>query len=298
MESNMNSENNIEKIDRKNEIFIEELMDKDSFMLDWYADPAVPKQHPRYYDGRIEVSIRNAFNSSYGNINVGKDEYKVTDEVVSNLYNYIEINIDKLIKIALNQSTGMYVGESDSLRIKFKSIYISISRINVASEEAKNEIYKTEEEIKNLICSNKLTNNNVNNIEVSQMDEQKNLVPNSLNGFISFDEDGYAFANQKLPSELENDYNNFINNYYLNDNNKVVNNIVSKISVLPYNAETTIAELIDYKPDVAFVSPLTQGIIKNAVLKKCEDKGIKIEENRDEIGGLAYFVKFRKVENA
>ena len=127
---------------------------------------------------------------------------------------------------------------------------------------------------------------------------EKNLVPNSLNGFISFDEDGYAFANQKLPSELENDYNNFINNYYLNDNNKVVNNIVSKISVLPYNTEITIAELIDYKSDVAFVSPLTQGIIKNAVLKKCEVKGIRIEENRDEIGGLAYFVKFKKVENA
>lgn len=127
---------------------------------------------------------------------------------------------------------------------------------------------------------------------------EKNLVPNSLNGFISFDEDGYAFANQKLPSELENDYNNFINNYYLNDNNKVVNNIVSKISELPYNTEITIAELIDYKSDVAFVSPLTQGIIKNAVLKKCEVKGIRIEENRDEIGGLAYFVKFKKVENA
>lgn len=130
------------------------------------------------------------------------------------------------------------------------------------------------------------------------MNEQKNLVPNSLNDFISIDEDGYVFANQKLPSELENDYNNFINNYYLDDNNKVVNNIVSKISVLPYNIETTIAELIDYKPDVAFVSPLTQGTIKNAVLKKCEVKGIIIEENRDEIGGLAYFVKFKKVKNA
>ena len=150
----------IEEIDKKNAIFIEELMDKDSFMLDWYAGPVLPKQHPRYYDGRIEVNIRYAFNSSYGNINVGKDKYKVTDEVISNLYNYIEINIDKLIKIALNQNTGMYVGERDSLRIKFKAIYISISRINVSSEEEKNEICKMEDEIKNLICSNMLMDNN------------------------------------------------------------------------------------------------------------------------------------------
>ena len=33
----MNNENYIEEIDRKNE-FIKELMNKDSFMLDWYAD--------------------------------------------------------------------------------------------------------------------------------------------------------------------------------------------------------------------------------------------------------------------
>ncbi len=289
---------NEKEIDRKNAIFISDLMNKDCFMMDWYEGAVIPKTHPRYYDGRIEVNIRKAFNNSFGNINFGKDKYKVTDEMVDNLYNYIEINIDKLIKIALNQSTKMYEGGSDNLFIKFKSIYISISEINASSEEEKNEIYKIKEEIKNLICSNKLTNNNVDNMEASKMNEQKNLVPNSLNGFISFDEDGYAFANQKLPSELENDYNNFINNYYLNDNNKVVNNIVSKISVLPYNTETSIAELIDYKPDVAFVSPLTQGIIKNAVLKKCEVKGIKIEENRDEIGGLAYFVKFKKIENA
>ena len=85
----MNNENVIEEINKRNEIFIRELMSKESFMLDWYAGAVVPKNHPRYYDGRIEVNIRKVFNSSYGDISFGKDKYQVTDEVVNNLYNYI-----------------------------------------------------------------------------------------------------------------------------------------------------------------------------------------------------------------
>lgn len=131
------------------------------------------------------------------------------------------------------------------------------------------------------------------NIEIQENDSMQ-LVPNSLKEFISFDEDGYVFAKQKLPIELENDYNNFIHNYYDAEDNKVVNTIVNKIIELSFNTETTIAQLINYKPEIAFVSPLTQGIIRNAVLKKCVTKGIKLEENSDEIGGLAYFVKFKK----
>ena len=142
-------------IDQKNEMFIRELMNKDSFMFDWYAGAVIPKHHPRYYDGRIEVNIRKVFNSSYGNINFGRDEYQVNDEVVNNLYNYIETNIDKLIKISLNQSTEMYVGVSDSLRIKYKSIYISISEINAISDKEKEEIRNIKEDLKAILITKK-----------------------------------------------------------------------------------------------------------------------------------------------
>lgn len=168
----------IEDVNQKNEIFIRELMNKDSFMLDWYAGAILPKHHPRYYEGRIEVIIRNAFNSSYGTINFGKDEYQISDDLVKNLYNYIESNIDKLIKIALNQSTEMYeCGTRDVLRIKFKSLYISISGRNASSEEEKNEIYKIKEEIKNIICVNKketdnMEANDVNNITFEKAKEK------------------------------------------------------------------------------------------------------------------------------
>ncbi|MBR2712625.1 MAG: hypothetical protein IKE73_02825 [Bacilli bacterium] len=142
-------------VDQRNEIFIRELMNKDSFMFDWYAGAVIPKHHPRYYDGRIEVNIRKVFNSSYGNINFGRDKYQVNDEVVNNLYNYIETNIDKLIKISLNQSTEMYEGVSDSLRIKYKSIYISISEINAISDEEKEEIRNIKEDLKAILITEK-----------------------------------------------------------------------------------------------------------------------------------------------
>lgn len=132
------------------------------------------------------------------------------------------------------------------------------------------------------------------NIE-KQENESMMVVPNLLKGFISFDEDGYAFANQKLPIELEEDYSNFIHNYYDDEDNKVVNTIINKIMELPFDTETTIAELINYDPKISPVSPLTQGIISRSVFTKCVAKGIKLEENTDVIGGLAYFVEFKKI---
>ena len=120
-----------------------------------------------------------------------------------------------------------------------------------------------------------------------------NSIPDNLKDFISFDDDGYVLAKQKLPVELESNYNSFIENYYSNDN-KIVNNIVNKIIELPYNTETTIAQLINYKPEVAFVSPMTQGIISNAVRKKCRSNNIELEEANDSFDGLAYYIKFKK----
>ena len=139
-------------------------------------------------------------------------------------------------------------------------------------------------------------NNRIADLEKIENDSIS-FVPDSLKGYILFDNDGYAFANQKIPVELEIEYDNFINKYYNSEDNIIVNNIVNKIIELPYNVETTIAQLIDYNPEVAFVSPLTQGIISNIVVNKCEGRGIKLDENRDELGGLAYYNKFKKIVN-
>lgn len=127
--------------------------------------------------------------------------------------------------------------------------------------------------------------------------DSTNFIPDSLKDFISFDSEGYVFPNQKLPVELEIEYDNFTHNYYNSEENKIVNSIVNKIVELPYNVETTIAQLINYNPKEGFVGPLTQGVISNAVEKKCKNNNINIIEIRDGFGGLAYNYKIKKVIN-
>ena len=251
-------------IDQKNEIFIRELMNKDSFMFDWYAGAVIPKHHPRYYDGRIEVNIRKVFNSSYGNINFGRDEYQVNDEIVNNLYNYIETNIDKLIKISLNQSTEMYEGVSDSLRIKYKSICISISEINAISEEEKEEIAKIKDDIKNIICIEKIVNNDSSENKIT--DEQIETIITEIAG------------------------NDDIHK------NSLLSTLTKKIIALPLNEETTIAKLMQLNDNVA-IDPLTEGEIFNLLKNVCEKLNIAIEVNHDGFGGLGYYYKFKKVDN-
>lgn len=260
----MNNEKFIEDINQKNEIFIRELMNKNSFMLDWYAGAVVPKHHPRYYDGRIEVNIRKAFNSSYGNINFGKDEYQVSNELVNNLYNYIETNINKLIKISLNQSTEMYEGVRDVLRIKFKSIYISISGINASSEEEKNEIAKIKEDLKNIITVNKVVNNNSSENKIS--DEQIETIITELAGTDDIHK------------------------------NSLLSTLTKKVIALPVNEETTIAKLMQLNDNIA-IDPLTQGELFNLLKSVCEKLNIAIEVNHDEFGGLGYHYKFKKIDN-
>ena len=262
----MDNESVTKEIDRKNEIFISELMNKNSFMLDWYAGAVLPKHHPKYYDGRIEVNIRKVFNSSYGNISFGKDEYQITDKLVDNLYNYIDTNINKLIKLSLNQSTEMYDGINDSLSIKYKSIYISISEVNVTSEEERSEISKIKADIKNIICVNKLTNNYSSEDEIS--DEKIETIVNNL-------------------VETDNMDKKFL-----------LSKITKKIVHMPANIETTIAQLMQLNDnDVAMIEPLMQGEIFNTLKKVCEKLKINIEVNHDEISGLAYYYKFKKILN-
>ena len=140
-----------EEFNYKNESFIRDLNNKESFMFSWQTGGVLPTFHPKYYDGRINVEIRRIYDESYGNINFEKEEYQISDDLVNNLYNYIENNIEKLIKLALNQTDEMYEGVSHNLGIKYKSIYISLSIFNTKSDEEKQDIIKIEEDLKNII---------------------------------------------------------------------------------------------------------------------------------------------------
>lgn len=261
--SKMNNENVIQEIDKKNEIFIRDLMNKNCFMIDWHEGAVIPKTHPRFYDGRIEVSIRKSFNNSYGNISFGKDEYQVSDEVVDKLYNYVETNIDRLIKISLNQNTEMYEGVSDNVFIKFKSIYVSLSGLNTTSEEEKNTIKNIKNDLKNIILNSSALkeDNGINN-------ETLELVIKETAGSEDIDKSNLLIK------------------------------LTKKIIDLPTNNEITIAQLMMLKnEEVAMIDPLTQGEIFNLLMKVCEKLNIKIEINHDEFGGLGYHYKFKKINS-
>ena len=128
---------------------------KSYFMVNWYEGAVLPENHPNYFDGRINIKITKQFDNYHGNINISKDEYPLTEEIVNKLYDYIEKNINRLINISLKQNDEAYDGVADSLDIKYKSIYLTISGLNATTEEDYNEINNIKNDIKNILISNK-----------------------------------------------------------------------------------------------------------------------------------------------
>ena len=147
--------------------FINEVLSKNSFILEWKKGAVLPEEHPNYYNGRINISIKRNYDNIYGYITIEKEEYKITNQLFEKIYNYIASNIEKLIKIALNQSEEMYNGVSNSLRIKYKSIYINISELNTSNQEEIDYIKEIKEEIKKIIISNKEDTMTKTNIDES-----------------------------------------------------------------------------------------------------------------------------------
>lgn len=227
---------NNEDFNKKNEIFIRELTNKGSFMINWFEGSILPIDHPKYYDGRIEVIIRKEFNNSYGKISFGRNEYQISDEIVNKLYNYVENNIEKLFKISLNQNTTMYEGGNESLSIKYNSIYITISRTNASSESEKDEIESIKNDIKNIL--------------IQKVNSQENELTHE--------------------EDIERIIYNLIGANDL-DRNSLLINLAKRIVDLPFNNETTIAQLMKLDNNsVAIVDPLIQGEIFNLLMKVCE----------------------------
>lgn len=58
----------------------------------------------------------------------------------------------------------------------------------------------------------------------------------------------------------------------MNENVKLISEILEKIKMLPFDTETTMAEIIDYKPELNFVDPLIQGQIFNTINDRVKKK--------------------------
>lgn len=75
-----------------------------------------------------------------------------------------------------------------------------------------------------------------------------------------------------------------------------VYDIVKKIIELPIDTTTTISNLINYNPNENYIDPLIQGQITNLVKNTCKKLNIELEENKDSLGGLAYYQPFKKID--
>lgn len=97
------------------------------------------------------------------------------------------------------------------------------------------------------------------------------------------------FVGQEQFKEIEKEKENNVN-----DKEKILSILIQKIEELPYNIETTLAQLINYNPQEEFVEPLAQGEMYNKLMEYCKQRNIGISRS-DEITGLAYYYKFKKI---
>jgi len=81
-----------------------------------------------------------------------------------------------------------------------------------------------------------------------------------------------------------------------NNLKKYLLEITEAIINLPNDVETTISQIINYKPEINFVDPLTQGIIYNKVNEICKEIKINIQSTYDKFGGLAFHYTFVKMK--
>ena len=79
--------------------------------------------------------------------------------------------------------------------------------------------------------------------------------------------------------------------------NTIVYDIVKKIIDLPNETTITISDLINYNPNENFIEPITQGKIRRLVKEICKNLNIRLDDNRDKFGGLAYYNEFKKINN-
>lgn len=79
--------------------------------------------------------------------------------------------------------------------------------------------------------------------------------------------------------------------------NEIIFKIIKEIIDLPNEKETTIAELINYNPENEFIEPLIQGQINYFVKTICNSININYTKTDDSIGGLAFYVKFKKMND-
>ena len=126
--------NDYEKtINEENEKFFSAIRNKGMFYLEIYSGAVIPITHPRYYEGRKNITLYKdiIYNYIYNTkVEIEKNKYSVDDDTFNKVIEYIKNNFNRLIQIAINQSNEMYDGVSHAISIKIGSILLNLSTLN------------------------------------------------------------------------------------------------------------------------------------------------------------------------
>lgn len=137
---NLTDNKYMDTFNKENANFISMLNNKGMFHLSICSGAVVPKNHPKYYEGRKHIILDKDLENNYvsrQDIKIGKDNYNIDGSVIDEIIEYIKTNFNKLLEIAVNQSMEMYDGVSHSINIKLGSIYLTLSSLNTNAEEDK-----------------------------------------------------------------------------------------------------------------------------------------------------------------
>lgn len=156
----------------------------------------------------------------------------------------------------------------------------------------KKEKYNIDELIKKI--DEKIEDIN-NEIAVEISDKIKKLPDNTEFNFQQFMENYDITDNENLINIIENKLQEFDNDKKDSLKNYILD-ITTKIIDLPNNYETSISQIINYNPENYFVDPLDQGIIYNKVCEVCKDLKINLQSTYDKFGGLAFYYTFIKMQ--
>lgn len=99
---------------------------------------------------------------------------------------------------------------------------------------------------------------------------------------------------------MNNEILEVINNTLREDDKDLANKIYeisNKVLNAPLDTELTIAEIINYNPEVEMIDSLSQGLIKSCIEKICDKKGLELVRTDDSFGGLSLYSKFKIVKS-
>ena len=293
---------------KKEELTTDEVIVLKKYAYELSEDKEVSKMNNNVKETKITIRLRN-YNGDYG---IGSVFISETECIVQQLLNNSNhedglIKYSENIGFCANEKLGSNPLATIRTEIPFLVTYDKLNIFNEIIEKIKtNPDYKYNEShyIKERFDPKRLEYVDViidgeefeihwkdgvySKIFSEVLDGRNSGIPNMFKEFYKKLSDLMRKTNK-----TEHDDPSTLNIPY---EERIVVKLIDKIKELSPNVETTIAQLLQLtNEDVAKIEPLLQGKVFNNLEKACVEANLKIEVDHDEIGGLGYHYKFKKI---